>query len=104
MAAVNVNKNNFREEVVNSDRPVLMDFWAPWCGPCRMVVPLVEQIAEEREDIKVVKINVDEEPELAAQFQVMSIPTLVFFQEGQVARQTVGVRPKAELLEILDNL
>ncbi len=101
MAAVNVNKNNFREEVVNSDRPVLMDFWAPWCGPCRMVVPLVEQIAEEREDIKVVKINVDEEPELASQFRVMSIPTLVVFHDGRVVNQAVGARSKSAIEAML---
>ena len=77
MSAIHINKNNFREEVLNSEKPVLLDFWAPWCGPCRMVLPLVEQIAEERDDIKVGKINVDEENELAAQFGIMSIPTLV---------------------------
>ena len=101
MAAVNVNQNNFREEVINSDRPVLMDFWAPWCGPCRMVVPLVEEIAQEREDIKVVKINVDEEPELAGQFRVMSIPTLVVFHEGRVVNQAVGARSKATIEAML---
>ena len=101
MSAINVNKNNFREEVVNSDRPVLIDFFAPWCGPCRMVVPLVEQIAEEREDIKVVKINVDEEPDLASQFKVMSIPTLVVFKDGAVVNQAVGARSKDAILAML---
>ena len=97
MSAVNVNRNNFHEEVIQSERPVLIDFWAPWCGPCRMVVPLVEQIAHEREDVKVVKINVDEEPELASQFKVMSIPTLVVFHEGRVLNQAVGARSKAAI-------
>ena len=102
MSAINVHKDNFREEVVNSDRPVLIDFWASWCGPCRMVVPLVEQIAEEREDVKVVKINVDQEPELASQFRVMSIPTLVVFKNGAVANQAVGARSKEAILAMLD--
>ena len=98
MAALNVTKANFNEEVVNSDRPVLIDFWAPWCGPCRMVVPLVEQIAEERSDIKVVKINVDEEQELAAQFGVMSIPTLMVVKNGEVVSKSVGAKNKQQIL------
>ena len=101
MSAINVNKNNFNQEVLNSDRPVLMDFWAPWCGPCRMVVPLVEEIAEERSDIKVVKINVDEEQELAMQFGVMSTPTLVVMKNGKVVNQATGARPKAQILAML---
>ena len=101
MSAINVNKNNFNQEVLNSDKPVLMDFWAPWCGPCRMVVPLVEEIAKERSDIKVVKINVDEEQELAAQFGVMSIPTLVVMKSGRIVNQAVGARPKAQILAML---
>lgn len=101
MSAINVNKNNFNQEVLNSDKPVLMDFGAPWCGPCRMVVPLVEEIAEERSDIKVVKINVDEEQELAMQFGVMSIPTLVVMKNGKIVNQVTGARPKAQILAML---
>ena len=101
MSAINVNKNNFNQEVLNSEKPVLMDFWAPWCGPCRMVVPLVEEIAKERSDIKVVKINVDEEQELAMQFGVMSIPTLVVMKNGKIVNQVTGARPKAQILAML---
>lgn len=101
MSAISVNKNNFNQEVLNSDKPVLMDFWAPWCSPCRMVVPLVEEIAKERSDIKVVKINVDEEQELAMQFGVMSIPTLVVMKNGKIVNQVTGARPKAQILAML---
>ena len=101
MSAININKNNFQEEVLNSQKPVLLDFWASWCGPCRMVVPLVEQIAEERSDIKVGKVNIDEEPELAQQFGIMSIPTLVVMKEGKVVNQAVGARPKDGILALL---
>ena len=101
MSAVNINNNNFHEEVMNSEKKVLLDFWAPWCGPCRMVVPMVEQIAEERPDIKVGKINVDEKPELANRFGVMSIPTLVVMEHGEVLRQESGARPKKAILAML---
>lgn len=101
MSAINVNKKNFNQEVLNSDKPVLMDFWAPWCGPCRMVSPVVDEIASERGDIKVGKVNVDEQPELAAQFGVMSIPTLVVMKNGKLANKTVGAKPKAQILAML---
>ena len=101
MSAISVNKNNFNQEVLNSDKPVLMDFWAPWCGPCRMVSPVVDEIASERGDIKVGKVNVDEQPELAAQFGVMSIPTLVVMKNGKLANKTVGAKPKARILAML---
>ena len=101
MSAISVNKNNFNQEVLNSDKPVLLDFWASWCGPCRMVSPIVDEIAAERSDIKVGKINVDEQPELAARFGVMSIPTLVVMKNGKVINQAVGARPKAQILAML---
>jgi len=101
MAAININHNNFHNEVMNSERKVLLDFWAPWCGPCRMVVPLVEEIAKERPDIKVGKINVDENPELAKQFGVFSIPTLVVMENGKIVRQEQGARPKKAILAML---
>lgn len=101
MSAISVTKETFHKEVMLSEKPVLVDFWAPWCGPCRMVLPLVEEIAEERDDIKVVKINVDEETELASQFQVMSIPTLMVVKNGEVVSKTMGARPKAQINAML---
>ena len=101
MSVININKNNYQEEVMHSDKPVLLDFWASWCGPCRMVSPIVDEIAAERSDIKVGKINVDEQPELAARFGVMSIPTLVVMKEGKIVNQAVGARPKAQILALL---
>lgn len=101
MSAININKNNFHNEVMSSDKPVLLDFWASWCGPCRMVVPIVEEIASERPDIKVGKVNVDEQPELAIQFGIMSIPTLVVMKNGKVVNQVTGARPKSEILGML---
>ena len=101
MAALNINKENFHEEVLNSDKKVLLDFWAPWCGPCRMVVPMVEEIAKERPDIKVAKINVDENSELATRFGIMSIPTLVVMENGRIVNQAMGARPKNAILAML---
>ena len=101
MSAININKNNFQNEVLNSDKKVLLDFWAPWCGPCRMVVPIVEEIADERPDIKVGKINVDEEAQLASQFGIISIPTLVVIENGKIVNQAMGARPKEAILGML---
>ena len=101
MSAMHINSENYQNEVLNSDKKVLLDFWAPWCGPCRMVLPLVEEIAEERDDIKVVKINVDEEPDLASQFQVMSIPTLMVVKNGEVVSKAMGAKPKAQINAML---
>ena len=101
MSAVNINLNNFRQEVLNSDKPVLLDFWAPWCGPCRMVVPMVEQIAAERPDVKVGKINIDEQMDLATRFGITSIPTLMVFRNGQVVNKALGAMPKAKIEALL---
>jgi len=101
MSVTVINKGNFEEEVVNSDKKVLLDFWASWCGPCRMVAPIVDEIADERTDIKVGKVNVDEEQELTVRFGITSIPTLIVFENGKVINQIVGARPKAAILEML---
>ena len=101
MSALNITKENYEQEVLQSSKPVLLDFWAPWCGPCRMVVPIVEQLAQDRPDIKVGKVNVDEQPELASQFGVMSIPTLVVLKEGKVVNQAVGARPREAIEAML---
>ena len=101
MAAININEQNFEHEILRSDKKVLLDFWAPWCGPCRMVVPIVEQIAEERDDIKVAKVNIDEQPALAQQFGIMSIPTLVVMEEGKILQQSIGAKSKNAILSML---
>ena len=102
MSVLVINKNNFQKEVIESDRPVLLDFWAPWCGPCRMVSPIVDEIADEHPEIKVGKINVDEEGELAAQFGVMSIPSLFVIKDGEIANKSVGALPKNQILALID--
>ena len=101
MSAININKNNFQNEIMDSEKTVLLDFWAPWCAPCRMVVPIIEEIAGERPDIRVGKINVDEQPELTSKFGIMSIPTLVVMKNGKIVQQVSGVRPKNAILEML---
>lgn len=101
MAALKITKNNFQQEVLNSDKPVLIDFWASWCGPCQMLLPTIDEIADENPDIKVGKINVDEEPDLARQFRVMTIPALFAFKNGEVVNKSVGVQPKQQLVEMV---
>ena len=102
MSVQTITKENFDETVLQSDKPVLVDFWAEWCGPCRMVSPLVDEIAEERDDITVGKVNVDEQGELAVRFGVMSIPTLLVFKDGELVQTAVGARPKDAILTLLE--
>lgn len=101
MSVITVTNQNFEKEVSSSEKPVLIDFWASWCGPCRMLSPIVDEIAEERSDIKVCKVNVDDEPELAGRFGVMSIPTLIVMQHGQLKNKSVGVIPKEKILSLI---
>lgn len=101
MSVIHVTKETFQKEVLQSDKPVLVDFWATWCGPCRMVGPILDEIAEEREDIKVCKIDVDAQPELATEYGIMSIPTLMVFENGQKINQGMGAMPKNQILELL---
>lgn len=103
MSAIKITKDNFETEVLNSDKPVLLDFWAAWCGPCKMVSPVIDEIAGEVSDAKVGKINVDEQPELAAKFRVMSIPTLAVLKEGKVVNTMVGARSKNDILAMLNS-
>ena len=101
MKVLHINKDNFHKEVLNSDKPVLLDFFASWCGPCRMVGPILDEIAEEREDIKVCKVNIDEQPELASRFRIMNVPTLMVLKGGQIMEQSVGARPKHQILAMV---
>jgi thioredoxin 1 len=101
MNIVNITKDNFEQEVLKSDKPVLLDFWAAWCGPCRMISPIVDEIASEVKDTKVGKVNIDEQPELASAFGIMSIPTLVAMKDGKIVNKMVGVRPKASILQMI---
>ncbi len=103
MSAITITRNNFQQEVMESDKPVLLDFWASWCTPCKMVSPIIDEIAKERPDIKVCKVNVEEQQELASAFQVMSIPALMVMQNGEIVNEMVGARPKSRILSMLEN-
>ena len=102
MSVIVINENNFKSEILESDRPVLIDFWASWCGPCRMLSPIVDEVAAERKDIKVCKVNVDEVPSLAEAFSVMSIPSLFLLKDGKAIASSVGVKPKSDLIAFID--
>lgn len=102
MSVITITKENFKSEVLDSDKPVLIDFWAGWCGPCRMMAPVIDAVAEELKDVKVGKINIDEESELAAAFKIMSIPTIMLVDRGEVVNGAVGVRPKSDILALLN--
>lgn len=101
METLKITKDNFQREVMESDKPVLIDFWAVWCGPCKMVSPIIDQIADERSDIKVCKVNVDEERELAGAFQIMSIPSLIVIKDGKIVNKSVGAMPKDKIMELI---
>lgn len=101
MSVIHVNKENFEQEVLHSDKKVLLDFWATWCGPCRMIGPILDEISEERSDIKVCKVNIDEQPDLANQYRIMTIPTLMVIENGQILTQSSGARPKNQILAML---
>ena len=101
MEILHITKENFQTEVIESDKTVLLDFWATWCGPCRMIAPVLEEVAQEREDVKVCKIDVDKEPELAQQFQIMSIPTLIVMEQGRIVNKALGAMPKNSVLALL---
>ena len=101
MKVLHIDKDNFHKEVLNSEKPVLLDFFASWCGPCRMVGPILDEIAEEREDIKVCKVNIDEQPELASRYRIMTIPTLMVLKDGNIVEQSVGAKPKHQILAMV---
>ena len=101
MKVLHINKDNFHKEVLNSDKPVLLDFFASWCGPCKMVAPILDEIAQEREDIKVCKVDIDEQPELASRYRIMSVPTLMVLKNGQIMEQSIGARPKHQILAMV---